>query len=256
MPKIALISDAHGNLEALVAVLRDIDSEAGVDLLACLGDAVGYGPDPAPCVDLIARVCDAVVVGNHDKAVLMESEPANFNPTAAHSLAVTRGLLSDRHLDTIGNWPERDTIAGIDLVHASFGRRRLAYVLNARRAADSFSGMGAKIGVFGHTHMPSMFACPIGDALDAEPAGATIRSALPLPADVRSELPASHRVLLNPGSVGQPRDRNPDAAWGMLDTDAMTFRIRRVRYDIDEVERKIRDRGLPDFLHKRLRVGA
>lgn len=251
MARIALISDVHGNLEALVAVLRDIEA-TGADAVVCLGDAVGYGPDPGPCVDLIGRVCAAAVMGNHDEAVLVEERPANFNPAAAASLSVTRDLLSDRHFDTIGAWPDRAEVAGVSLAHASFGARRMAYVLNKRLAADSFAGLDAEIGVFGHTHMPSIFACPAG----AEPSVDTIRGTLPLAPGVLTALPDAHRCLINPGSVGQPRDRNPDASWGLLDTAARTFRVARVAYDIDAVERKIRERGMPDFLHERLRVGA
>ena len=251
MARLALISDVHGNLEALIAVLREID-RAGVDSVVSLGDAVGYGPDPGACVELIDRICDAAVVGNHDEAVLVEDEPANFNPAAAISLGVTRDLLDDRHFDVIGAWPDRAMIAGVSITHASFGARRMAYVLNKRFAADSFRGLEARIGAFGHTHLPSMFACPP----DAEPTVEMIRGTLPLTPDVLTAIPNERLTLINPGSVGQPRDRNPDASWGLLDTTACTFQLHRAAYNIDAVERKIRDRGMPDFLHERLRVGA
>lgn len=251
MARLALISDIHGNLEALIAVLREIDGE-NVDHVLCLGDVVGYGPDPGPCVDLIARVCDKVIIGNHDEAALIDETPANFNPTAAHSLGITRSLLSEHHFETIANWPMRDELHGVQLVHGSFGPRPYAYILNKRVAAESFMGLDDRIGAFGHTHMPAMFACPEGE----QPHMDIIKGSLPMPADVLTLLPADQRVLVNPGSVGQPRDRNPDASWGLLDTTERTFRTRRVVYDIDTTERKIRDLGLPDFLHERLRVGA
>jgi predicted phosphodiesterase len=251
MARIALISDIHGNLEALIAVLREIDA-AGVDHLLCLGDVVGYGPDPGPCVDLVSRVCDKIIVGNHDEAALVEDTPANFNPTAALSLNLTRSLLTDSQLETIAEWPMRDELGGVQIAHASFGPRMYAYVMNKRLASESFKGLDDGIGAFGHTHLPAMFACPDGEEPDAN----NIRGSLPMPADVMTTLPTDHKVLLNPGSVGQPRDRNPDASWGLLDTTERTFRTHRASYDIDATEKKIRDRGLPDFLHERLRVGA
>lgn len=251
MPRLALISDIHGNLEALVAVLRSVE-QANVDHIVCLGDVVGYGPDPGPCVELISSVCDAVVHGNHDEASLVEEAPANFNPTAARSLRLTRSLLNNHHFDTIGGWPARSQIAGVHLAHATFGLKIYSYVLNKEAAAESLKGLDAPIGAFGHTHVPALFTCP----LEADPSPATVQSSLPMPADVLAALPRQHRVLINPGSVGQPRDRNPDASWGLLDTDAGAFRTRRIAYDIDAVERKIRDAGLPDLLGQRLRIGA
>lgn len=251
MAAIALISDIHGNLDALIAVLREIDA-AKVDHVVCLGDVIGYGPEPGPCVDLVDRICDVVILGNHDEAALTDEDPVNFNPTAAHSLRITRSLLEDRHFEIISGWPMRSEIAGVQLSHASFSNRIYSYLLNKRVAAESFHGLTAEIGAFGHTHMPTMFACPI----DQTPHMDCILGSLPMPGDLLSPFPANHRILINPGSVGQPRDRNPDASWGLLDTDARTFRTRRVSYDIDATERKIRDRGLPDFLHERLRVGA
>jgi len=251
MPRIALISDVHGNLDALIAVLRDID-QAAVDCLVCLGDVVGYGPDPASCVDLVNRVCDVVLMGNHDEAALLEEPPANFNPTAAASLRITRSLLEDRHFETIGQWPMRSEFQGVHLTHASFGRRVYAYVQNRRFAAESFDGLVGALGAFGHTHIPSMFAL----SSDGQVHSDFIRGCLPLPSELVSPLPVEHRIIINPGSVGQPRDRNPDASWGLLDTSERTFCAKRVAYDINNVERKIRERGLPHFLHERLRVGA
>jgi len=251
MSKLALISDIHGNLEALIAVLRQIDA-ARVDHVICLGDVIGYGPDPALCVELISGSCDITIRGNHDDAALSPETPANFNPTAAESLRLTRSLLTDDHLETIQSWQARGKIEGVHVSHASFGRRIYAYILNKHTAAESFDGLNATIGVFGHTHVPAMFACPI----DAEPSPENIRGHLPLPAEVRTAIPDGYRALINPGSVGQPRDRNPDASWGLLDTEARSFRTHRVAYDIDAVHRKIRKVGMPDFLGERLRVGA
>lgn len=251
MSRLALISDIHGNLEALVAVLRQIDAER-VDSVICLGDVIGYGPDPGLCVELISGSCDIAIRGNHDEAALSHETPVNFNPTAAYSLRLTRSLLTDDHLQTIHSWPARGEISGVQVSHASFGRRVYAYILNKLIAAESFDGLDSPIGAFGHTHVPAMFVCPI----DADPSPATIRGHLPLPAEALTAIPDEHRALVNPGSVGQPRDRNPDASWGLLDTEARTFRTRRVAYDIDAVHQKIRQVGMPDFLGDRLRVGA
>lgn len=261
MARLAFISDIHANLEALIAVLRDIDA-AGVDHVVCLGDVVGYGPDPAACVELVSRVCDRIVRGNHDEAALLDAPPVNFNPSAAHSHAITRSLLSDHHRANIAAWPVRAELAGVQLTHANFGRRIHQYILNKRVAAESFRTLrelDATVGAFGHTHLPTLFACAPDPHEECDEVGSDvclIRGSLPLPADVQTSLPTHHLILLNPGSVGQPRDGNPNASWGLLDSESQTYRTRRVSYDIDAVEDKIRARNLPDILHERLRIGA
>lgn len=250
MPRLALLSDVHGNLDALVAALRAIEREAP-DALAFLGDAVGYGPEPEACIGLLARTCDALIVGNHDEAALEPDNPPGFKPAAAASMAYTRRRLDDEHLSILADWPRRASLAGVSLAHGSFGRRPFAYVTGKDAAIECFTGLDASVGVIGHTHVPAIYARPSSGQGPDHFCGRT-----PLPSDRIFNLIETKQALLNPGSIGQPRDRNPDAAWGLLDTDARTFRIRRTPYDIDRVKDKIRDAGLPDLLGNRLAIGA
>jgi len=250
MARIALIADVHGNLEAFEAVLRAI-GEADADCIVCLGDVVGYGPDPGACVDLVYEACDAVVLGNHDEAAITPGLGENFNPAAFHSLCYTRNALSLAQKSAIRSWPANFEKAGAAFTHGSFGARRYTYITNRQTAGDALDALQHDIGAVGHTHIPSAFVAPL---LDFRGAGQT--RSLQLPTDVRFDIPDGHRCIVNPGSVGQPRDRNPDASWGLLDTESRTFQILRTAYDIDLVEWKIQRAGLPDFLGERLRVGA
>lgn len=245
MPRIGLISDIHGNLEALEAVLADA-ARCALDTTVCLGDIVGYGPDPGPCLDRVASACDAIVIGNHDEAVLLPEIGARFNDRAQVSIRATQELLRQRHLLMIGALPETETIGPLTISHATFGRRRYEYLYSVEQARPSFERLPTRLGAIGHTHRPALFTrCPRGE-LD--------ETLLLMGVPVR--LPAAGTVILNPGSVGQPRDRIPEASWGIIDTDADTFEVRRVPYDIDAVSAKIAARGLPGFLGERLRVGA
>ncbi len=249
MPRIALLSDIHGNLEALVAALRSI-ADASPDLIVCLGDVVGYGPEPGMCVELVQMACDHVIIGNHDEAALDPGRAQGFNDTARQSLTFTRGQLTEVHSSAILDWPRRLEIGDLECTHGSFGERRYAYLSSVAAAEEAFAGFFGRIGAVGHTHNPALFYQLEGGGPQAE-----LRWVQP-PQDLLIKLPEGHRFIVNPGSVGQPRDRNPDAAWAMLDTDEMTYQLTRVAYDIDEVNRKITTAGLPEFLGERLRVGA
>jgi len=246
MPRIALLSDIHGNLEALIATLRSV-AASSPDLVICLGDVVGYGPDPVQCVEIIQQACNAVVVGNHDEAVLFDEDPPGFNEAATASIQFCRSRLSEEHMRTITSWPLRDDMAELALTHGSFGRRRYTYVTTPRVAMDAFTGFVGHFGALGHTHIPAVYVQPVD--------GAEVRWVQP-PAEAVLRLPPEARIIVNPGSIGQPRDGNPDASWGLLDTDERTFQVRRVPYDVDLVQRKIAQAGLPPMLGERLRIGA
>ena len=251
MARIALISDIHGNLEAFQAVLADVASRSP-DHIVCLGDVVGYGPDPAACVALAHETCDAVALGNHDEAAVVGRElVGNFNDAAARSLAYTTESLGSTERLIISGWIRRGACAGVAFSHGGFGAKRYTYLTCANSAATSLAGMDGRIGAVGHTHVPSAFSSPLDGAPSAQGA-----RCVQMPMDVALSLTEGLRFIVNPGSVGQPRDRNPDASWGIVDTERGVFQVHRVAYDIDAVEWKIRRAGLPDFLGERLRVGA
>ncbi|MEC9374685.1 MAG: metallophosphoesterase family protein, partial [Planctomycetota bacterium] len=120
MARLALISDIHANLEAFEAVLAQVHAEAP-DQVICLGDVVGYGPDPAACVEIVYETCDVALLGNHDEAALQEQLPTAFNPAALASLEYTRRMITPVHKSTIRNWETRRLIEGVALTHGSFG---------------------------------------------------------------------------------------------------------------------------------------
>jgi len=246
VPRLAIISDVHANLEALRAVLTDVDS-VGYDHLLCLGDVVGYGPDPAACIEIVYDVCDEIVIGNHDEAALGD-EAGPFNDFAAQGVSFTRAEISPVHRIAVSQWPQRATVAGVCITHACFGPDPRAYLSNGQIASIAFEALPTRIGLVGHTHVPAVFAAAVEDRVRP--------SVTRLPVGQNIPLTPSHRFLLNPGAVGQPRDRNPLASWAMLDTSTNTFEVRRVAYDIEAVQRKIREAGLPNFLSERLARGA
>jgi len=253
MPRLALISDIHGNLEALEATLDDIE-RVGADSIVCLGDVVGYGPDPAACVDLVLGRCDVIVRGNHDEALLEPKMQRRFNAHAQTAMDYARSALDTCRVSAIDQWASCTRLAGVELTHGSFGPERFAYVASPGVVRDALEGLsqgqGATIGAVGHTHLPAVYSASAPDAPNER-----IRALVP-PTNAVVTLHEGFLHIVNPGSVGQPRDRNPDASWALLDATADTFRLRRVMYDICAVETKMRRAGLPDVLWERLRVGA
>lgn len=252
MPRVALISDIHANLEALRVVLDDIE-RAEPDAVFCLGDVVGYGPEPDECVELVEDFCDLVVIGNHDEAAIAGATPATFTPSAAAGIRFAVSRLEDRHVEVMRRWPRRAAWNDLLLAHATFGSRAYEYVNSPAAASRAFAGLPRSdaplIGVIGHTHLPSAFWT--SGAAWSEPDGEDV-GAVALPHATRFRLRTDRRHILNPGSVGQPRDDSPDAAWAMLDTTARTVEVRRAPYDVEATRRKLELAGLP----QRLRRGA
>ncbi|MGP1345079.1 MAG: metallophosphoesterase family protein [Phycisphaerales bacterium] len=256
--RLALLADIHGNFEALRSVLGDI-RRVGADRIVCLGDTVGYGPEPGACLDLIGEWADAEVLGNHDLAAMTPGLERSFAERARVSLEHTRDLLRARHVERLSRIPERDEMFGVGLSHASFSGR-FEYLYDRMAASRSLGAMGTAIGAVGHTHLPSMFVAHEDDVLGALSSGGGVDpervTASRIDHDRAIRLPSRSRVIVNPGSVGQPRDRNPLASWGLLDLDRRVFSVRRVSYDINEVNLKLAALGLPEFLGERLRVGV
>lgn len=250
MARLALIADIHANLEAFHAVLADVAS-MDVDRVVCLGDIVGYGPDPADCLELAFTTCDRIVLGNHDEAILRPELFDRFNPRAKDSLEYAASVLTDDHRARLATLPDRARVDGISLAHASFGVRPYEYLYDEDAAVRSLRGLRTRVGAVGHTHLPCIVSGEAGLAGAIENVRTT-----ELIQNVQTRVFTGGVSIINPGSVGQPRDRNPDASWAVLDTDAMTVTLRRVAYDIDAVRSKMNALGLPDVLADRLLVGA
>jgi len=248
--RIGLISDIHSNLESLEAVLCDV-SLAGIDTLICLGDITGYGPNPGECVDLVRQACDLVVLGNHDEAMIDPEIGARFRGPAQLALEYNRSNLSPDQLRYLRSLPERTEFGDLSVTHACFGPNKYDYLYSRETASQAFANMPTRFGAVGHTHLPSTFhCCAKSDGLPEQITMEAVvgRASLPVPENCR--------MIINPGSVGQPRDRNPDASWAVLDLGAATFQIRRVWYDVVRVEQKVLASGLPVAHGERLRVGA
>jgi len=238
----AVITDVHANLPALEAVLAAID-EAGVEEIWCLGDTLGYGAEPDECTDLVRERCAIGLVGNHDLAVLGALDIAAFSEAAAEAVAWTRENVAERTLAHLRELEPAGDREGVGLFHASPRDPIWEYVLSAEQADACFDAQTTKIALIGHSHVALYFA-DRGDGGSGSQAGDAEKLDL-----------KEGRWLLNPGSVGQPRDGDPRAAWLELDTDEWQATYHRVAYDIDSAADAIRSAGLPDLLADRLSVG-
>lgn len=244
----AVISDIHANLPAFEAVLDAIDG-AGVEEIWCLGDVVGYGAEPDECADLARERCDVCLVGNHDLAVLGALDVAAFSEAAAVAVAWTRERVAARTPAWLRELEPAGEREGIGLFHASPRDPVWEYVLSAEQAGACFDTQRQRIGLIGHSHVSLFFVKPTEDGQDGEIRGAQSSDATLL------DLGAG-RWLINPGSVGQPRDGDPRAAWLELETAESTARFHRVPYDIERAAGAIVAAGLPRRLADRLQVGS
>ena len=231
--RIAVISDIHANLDALQQVIRHIDGLA-IDQVHCLGDIVGYGPFPNECIDLIRAKCSHVVMGNHDSGVIGKTALDLFNKPGKKAIRWSQKRLTQDNLDYLKNLPLLITTDELTLVHASLpDPGGWAYVLSMKEALSVLGACSTTICFIGHTHIPAV----IGEDQSTN----TFRR--------------GGRYVINVGSVGQPRDGNPKAAFGLLDTNAWTYDSIRVDYDVQKTAEAIGEAGLPLILARRLFLG-
>ncbi len=238
--RIAVLSDIHANIVALDAVLAAVGE---VDGIWQLGDVVGYGPEPDAVVARLREAGAVGVRGNHDAAACGGSEIEWFNPEARRAMEWTRRAISPATLEWLSALPERATIQGCDLVHGSFREPLWEYITSVPVARANLAVRSAPIGLHGHTHLPVAF---VDDDGRVDVVGPGRESGLEL---------RGRRALVNPGSVGQPRDGDPDAAYLILDPEAGTVSWHRVGYDVAAVQDAMRSAGLPASLSSRLSVG-
>jgi len=239
----AVLSDVHANLEALEAVLEDARGQ-GVEGFVCLGDFVGYGPDPNACVERLRGLVAVALVGNHDLAALGRLDAGRFNLFARAALEWTRTQLSPSVRAFLEGLRPRETLEDLLLVHASPQNPVEEYILDWETADDNFRAEEFSVCLFGHTHVPVHFAH------DGQRT-----YVFPLSPDTVVPLEPGLRHLVNVGSVGQPRDGDARAAYAVLDTSARTVELRRVPYPIEAVQAKMQARGLPRPLWERLAEG-
>jgi predicted phosphodiesterase len=239
--RVAVISDVHANYHALEAVLQEIDAE-GADAIWCLGDTVGYGPRPNECCEVVKSRSSFSLVGNHDLVVLGKLSISDFNGDAADAAIWTSEVLTPESRAFIEHLEPAGEVAGVDLFHASARDPVWEYVLTEEAARGTFDLSDAPLVLVGHSHV----ALALSEKGDRVTGGV---------APAGSEIELEGRWLLNPGSVGQPRDGDPRAAWLLLDFDRRFAAFRRVPYSIEQTQAEMRARGLPEPLAARLERG-
>jgi diadenosine tetraphosphatase ApaH/serine/threonine PP2A family protein phosphatase len=238
----AILSDIHGNLDALQAVLAD----AGplTDGVICLGDVVGYGPEPEPCLELMGERAVALVGGNHEHGAAGLLDLDWFNPHARAALQWTRARLNDDHRRYLAGLPLVAELGDATLVHASpVAPEDWDYLISADDGFGAFPGFRTRLCFVGHSHRPAVWS--LGSW------GPEFR-----PGALDVAIDAGRRYIINVGSVGQPRDRDARAAYAIWDVEARRIVGRRVAYDVAAVRGKIARAGLPRFLADRLALGA
>lgn len=244
--RVGIVTDIHSNLIALETVLHDMGP---VDALWCLGDLVGYGPWPNECVALIRERASAVIAGNHDLATIGSALVSieDFNPDAAAATHWTASHLTPESRSYLQSLEPNAQVDGITLAHGSPRHPVWEYLMTAAGAAASFELLDTAVCLVGHTHIPSMF-------IEQEDGQVAV---VYMEAESRFE-PGPLRCIANPGSVGQPRDRDPRAAYLLLDLgeDGPTLEWQRVEYDIAAIQTRMRRVGLPRFFIERLEYGV
>ena len=238
-----IVSDIHSNLEALESVLEDARSRGGFDQVWSLGDVVGYGPDPGPCIDLLLRHDLHAVAGNHDLAAIGKLSLEAFNPYAAAANRWTAGQLSTAQVEHLAGLELRIELDEFTVVHGSPRDPIWEYVVTVQAAVASFNHFDTYWCLVGHSHIP--FVCR------PSAQGAEFMQ-FPLDAPVALD---EQQVLINPGSVGQPRDGDPTASYAVYDSEASTVTHHRVEYDVAATQEKMRGHDLPQYLIDRLPLG-
>ncbi len=240
--KYAIISDIHGNLEALESVLAELEKRS-VDSILCLGDVVGYGPNPNECLELIKEKAEVTLAGNHDYAPLGKLDLSYFNPWARNAIEWTRERLTDVSIEFLLGLPLKQEIDGFTIVHSTPSEpQKWNYIISIEDAQKYFPQFSNQVCFIGHSHVPIIIVL-------------TEEGECRFVQDNPLQISENRRYIINVGSVGQPRDLNPKASFGIYDESAMLYEHVRVDYDIPETQRKIRKAALPEFLAERLELG-
>lgn len=238
--KYAIIADIHANLEALQVVLEDIKSQQCTHV-ACVGDVVGYNANPKECLDIIRSMNVPCVKGNHDEYCSIDENLEGFNPAAAEAVNWTRQQLSEDDKQWLRELKYIRLVGSFSIVHATLDvPQRWGYVFDKLAAAASFTYQNTAVCFFGHTHVPVAFI------RDSVVRGGTYS---------KFKVEPGRKYFVNVGSVGQPRDNNPKAAYAIYNLDESSIELRRLDYDIATAQKKILEAGLPPRLAERLSVG-
>mgnify|MGYP001181852041 CR=1 FL=1 len=240
--RILIISDIHANLTALETVLEHAGE---VDGTWCLGDLVGYGPDPNECVELVRALPNLTcLIGNHDAAVVNQMDAATFNPEARVSIEWTLQQLSLPNLEYLAQLRNRIVVENVTLVHGSPRSPTFEYLLDTHLATINFAYFDTPYCFVGHTHLPAQYLLGNGQG--------HANLLIPQPNQVTR---LASRSIINPGSVGQPRDRDPRAAYAIFETQNNSWDYRRIPYDIQSVQKRMKAHKLPERHIQRLAAG-
>jgi diadenosine tetraphosphatase ApaH/serine/threonine PP2A family protein phosphatase len=240
----ALLADIHANLDAFIAVLDDIGRRGGVEEFWCLGDIVGYGPEPSQCIELLRKCKHICVAGNHDLAAIGKLDIASFNPDAAFACRWTAQQLSPEDIEYLGSLPLVIEKGDFTIVHGSPREPIWEYLISKGSAQENFACFKTKYCLVGHSHMPFIFRQDENDSC----------SLITLTDSIGQVLGKS-RMIVNPGGVGQPRDGDPRASYAIYDSDSGVVRLYRVAYDISATQGKMVKNNLPVRLIVRLEHG-
>ncbi len=242
--KYLVIADIHSNLEAFEAVLEDAQNHGGFGHTWCVGDVVGYGPDPAACIKLLKQLDPVCVCGNHDQAAVGKIDIGDFNSDAARANRWTVGQLSDEDRGFLLGLPDLVVKDDFTIVHGSPRQPVWEYIAHSFTAADNFRCFDTRFCIVGHTHVPFLFK---HDGVEVSESVLHDGDMLVLGDD---------RLIINPGGVGQPRDRDPRASYAIFDAEEMVLHNYRVTYDVAATQEKMEKAGLPDFLVSRIAWGV
>lgn len=244
--RIGILGDIHSNAEALHAVV-DALRDDGADVFVQVGDIVGYGPEPSHCIDLVRDLGCITCMGNHDAAALGLLDMSYFNDNARLAVEWTRPRLRPRDVEFLRSLPLVEQRAGFTVVHGSLHMPdQFGYVISRVEAQHALDEQTTRLCFIGHSHSPSVYMRRTPTDRDIETHAAP---------EIDVSYRGRARVLVNVGSVGQPRDEDPRAAYGLVDTEEERVQVKRVPYDIPAVQRKILAAGLPELLARRLSFG-
>ena len=236
-----IISDIHGNKEALEVAVGHLES-AGIDRFICVGDIVGYGADPDQCLDIVKELTDDIVAGNHDHAAVGLTDIENFNQHAKIAVLWTSEQLTAEHKDSIKSFPMTLQLDGALVVHSTpFHPEKWFYLLTHFQFVAAFQQFTEQLCFIGHSHQPLVFEK--GNQHTGPLKGETF------------SLVDGSRYIVNVGSIGQPRDRDPRLSCCIYDSTEKTVELIRLEYDVALAQEKIREAGLPDYLAQRLAHG-
>ena len=240
----AILADIHANLEAFTAVLEDISGRDDIEAIWCLGDIVGYGPDPGRCIEILTQCQHIGIAGNHDMAAIGRVDTSYFNPLAAAAIQWTSGQLTHEQVQYLQNLPETLQQGDFTLVHGSPMQPLWEYVVSTGIAIRNFTYIETDCCLVGHSHAPMAFKQEKGGGCTPVHLTPGIRLAL-----------GGSKMIINPGGVGQPRDGDPRASYAIYDSEREMVSVYRVDYDIEATQKKIMAAGLPMQLMTRLEAG-